>query len=916
MRSILRRAIGSCLRSIALLVVATPPLAAQIRFAESATHLLPQPEQRTADAVAADFDGDGDIDLVRSLVGARDQLLLKNDGTGVFSTAPHDSLPQFPTTAMFAAGDVDGDGDVDLVVGFDTSGSSQTQLYLNDGGGTFRVVTPTHMPRLPDAPTDLALCDVDGDRDLDLVVTNNGPKQQAPYPDRLLLNDGSGRFRERVGGIPINSDLSAAIACGDVEGDGDLDLVFANTYPGQNSTGREADRLYINLGNGWFIDSPAQFPAPTESTTDVAFGDVDRDGDLDLVTTSWGQGRLFLNNGAGTFRDASSSHLPATARDATQLILVDMDRDGALDIVYGRRWFEPGPFRQNQAFRNTGNGVFVDVTASHYPVHADATTVLLSADFSGDGWPDLFVGSYGPAPVDQLYLNDRSGRWVDRSRRPLDTNWHGAQALATVDIDGDGDLDLAAGDDGSTYLGAAGAPNRLYLNDGRGYFADVSATQLPPHSDITRALAFGDVDGDGDPDLVVGNTGQDRLYLNRGGVFSDATSAWLPPDNDTTGGLALADFDRDGDLDLLRGCGSDYYPTRVLEQTRLYLNLGTRFVDATATHLPVDNVATSRVAVGDVDRDGDLDVMLAILAGQNRLYSNQGNGTFTDATAVAMPVDQDDAWDVALGDVDGDGHLDATFAVSAASGGSGEPTLYLNAGNGTFLASSPTRLPFPGNYGVTAAHACAMVDLDDDGDLDIAYATRLAIARAGYNPRYYPGLLLENDGRGFFRDATESGLRAFHLPSYGLAVGDLDGDLDADLVFGGFGNRTVVLANLRRHLHAPLPARLAAPFALELHASGSSIAGYPLGVGAISLLGFDPPLPIPGLGTLGVDPSAAIWLDPLTLKNAEGRATLSFEMPALSSLVNATLHYQALVLHAPQPSTWRLTNAGLAIIHS
>ena len=218
-------------------------------------------------------------------------------------------------------------------------------------------------------------------------------------------------------------------------------------------------------------------------------------------------------------------------------------------------------------------------------------------------------------------------------------------AIALVDVDGDGDLDLICGNSGQ---------NRLYVNDGTGVFADMTATQMPAINDYTNALAVGDVDGDGDLDLVVGNAygwyagAQTRLYLNDGtGTFSDATATQMPVDNVQTRSVALGDVDGDGDLDLV--CGNSqfgYYGAG--SRTRLYLNDGSgTFTDATASADARSLRHDQRsVVFGDVDGDGDLDMVIGngffyqgywyspSWGEQNRLLINDGLGNFTDATAT------------------------------------------------------------------------------------------------------------------------------------------------------------------------------------------------------------------------------------------------------------------------------------------
>src|SRR5262245_1391071 len=224
------------------------------------------------------------------------------------------------------------------------------------------------------------------------------------------------------------------------------------------------------------------------------------------------------------------------------------------------------------------------------------------------------------------------------------------RAVAFGDVDGDGDLDA--------FLGNGGLPpegqNRLYRNGGTGEVRDVTSTNLPILLDRTWAIALGDVDGDGDLDAFLGNFSntQNRLYLNSGtGVFASASFPFV---TSFTAAIALGDVDGDGDLDAYMGIGG---------QDRLYLNGGTGiFTDATATNLPTLSDSTRAVALGDVDGDGDLDAFVgnnSLPGQQSRLHLNGGTGVFTDATATNLPalLAQTSAAD--LGVVDGDGDLDA-----------------------------------------------------------------------------------------------------------------------------------------------------------------------------------------------------------------------------------------------------------------
>ena len=214
-----------------------------------------------------DVDGDGDLDLLIGHIWGSDMLLI-NDGAGGFSVDTSfqqlvdTSLATTPSVWGVAMGDVDGDGDLDVLIGRELKAN---QLLINDGAGGFSVdasfpggVANTHA---------VAMGDVDGDGDLDLLIGNFA------CANELLINDGLGGFSVD-GSFPGGTAVTNAVAMGDVDGDGNLDLLIGNEY--------SVDELLLGDGLGGFsVDG--SFPGESVVTKAVAMGDVDGDGDLDLL---------------------------------------------------------------------------------------------------------------------------------------------------------------------------------------------------------------------------------------------------------------------------------------------------------------------------------------------------------------------------------------------------------------------------------------------------------------------------------------------------------------------------------------------------------------------------------------------------------------------------------------------------------
>jgi hypothetical protein len=277
--------------------------------------------------VAADFDGDGDLDLFLGVGASGPGIVLQNSGAATFTDAGIDALPaSAEVLSAVAVGDLDGDGSPDLVIGNSTPDTTALRVYFNTTSGGaihFAEANEGTVPAADWIVSAVALADVDGDRDLDLLVATPGASDGVGL--RLLRHDGDA-FHEVPGGLPGGAaGAVAAIAVGDVNGDGAVDLVL---------TGAGQDRLLINDGSGHFFDATAGgMPLDGSNGTSIALVDLDRDRDLDLVIGNAGaETRLYLNNGEGRFLDHTPL-LPIRLDETVWVGVLNVDGDGDNDIV-------------------------------------------------------------------------------------------------------------------------------------------------------------------------------------------------------------------------------------------------------------------------------------------------------------------------------------------------------------------------------------------------------------------------------------------------------------------------------------------------------------------------------------------------------------------------------------------------------
>ena len=412
----------------------------------------------------------------------------------------------------------------------------------------------------------------------------------------------------------------------DYDNDGDLDLYLVQGQMlGRGKNVKDAlfppkgalrDRLFRNdLTVGPDGQRRLRFTEVTAETginiatygMGVAAADIDNDGFVDIYRTGLTEGVMLRNNGNGTFSDVTAKTGTSNKGGwGVSAAFVDIDRDGWLDLYVGNYLV--------------------------YSLDGDIDCVALT------GQPDYCPpNSYRPQP-DKLYRNRGNGTFVDVSGAALESGAYGpALGVSTADFNNDGWLDI--------YVGNDGMANQLWMNQKNGTFKDMAflngaAVNGQGNAEASMGVDAGDFDNDGDEDLFVTNwlAQMNILYQNAGdGVFEDrkAASGLGAPSLAKTGfGTAWFDYDNDSWLDLITLNGSvstieaqaranDPFPLKMLNQ--LYRNLGNgRFEDVSAQGgEPFTLLDVSRgAAFGDIDNDGDVDVVVGTTSGPTRLFLN------------------------------------------------------------------------------------------------------------------------------------------------------------------------------------------------------------------------------------------------------------------------------------------------------
>ena len=739
--------------------------------------------------VAADVDGDNNLDIIYASFSTDNVVVLLNSGQGTFLIQVIYPIDRGSFPYWTAAADLNGDNKLDIIVA--NSGTSTIGVLLNTGNATFSTQR-TYSTGYYSEPTSVVAADIDGDNKLDILVTNSAADNVG-----VFFNTGNGTFTRQTTIFTGSTSHPYSVVAADVNNDNKLDIIVGNRYTSNMG-------IFLNTGNGRFSPQTTYTTGAYSSPSTVVAADVNGGNKLDIILAGALSGRVivFFDTGNGTFSTQNTYLLPGTY-GAISAVAADVNDDSKLDIVIsydtnvgvgvvlnrGNGTFSTQTIYSSDYHFESHAAIAADVNGDNKPdiilaqIHTDNVNVLLNtgngtfpnqtfcskttpssmysaivADINNDDKPVIIVANYGNDNVGVLHKTDH-GTFTIQMIYPTGcgSNPH---SVVAADVNDDNKLDIIVANYGTNNIG-------VLLNTGEGMFT--AQTKYSTGSDSAPAsVVAADVNGDNKLDIIVANSGTSNVgvFLSTGNGTFSTQRTYSTAYGSSSVSVTTADINGDNKPDII-------VANNGTNNVGVLLNTGNGNFTRQKTFSTGSNSKPVSVAAFDINDDNTLDIIVAN-SGANSIgvLLNTGNGTFTTQTTYSTGS-YSAPTSVAAADVNGDNKLD----IIVANNGTNNIGVLLNGGHGMLTTQSVFSIG--SDSGPLTAVAA---DVNGDNKLDII------VANSGTNS---VGILLNSVHGTFFVQTTYSAGFASSA-----VVADVDEDNEPDIIVTNHGSDTVsVLLN-------------------------------------------------------------------------------------------------------------------------
>jgi predicted nucleotidyltransferase len=757
-----------------------------------------------------DYDNDGDLDIL--LTGSKGYTpiskIYKNNGNNSFTEQKEISLINV-SNGSTAWGDYDNDGYLDILLTGYTGSSCISQIYKNNGNNTF--TEQTDISLIGVSGGSVAWGDYDNDGDLDILLTGNLDSSDTRI-SKIYKNNSNNTFTEQKGISLMGVDYSA-VAWGDYDNDGDLDILLT----GYSENYEPISKIYKNNGDNTFSEQKGiSLTGIVEGS--VAWGDYDNDGNLDILLTGHiGNGfisKIYRNYGHDTFTEQTGISL--TGVRWSSVAWGDYDNDGDLDILLTGSTSPTGSagIGITKIYKNNGNNNFT--IQSDISLTGVCRGSVAWGDYDNDGDLDILLsGTSTSGEISKIYRNEGSIQNTPPTAPEI-----------SIPIVNKNSVTLIWGKATDGQTPAKGLTYNLYIKR-----LSNDSFVMSPMSDVTTG--FRRIPKSGNINQVLTNTiqnldgGEYKWYIQAidnsfsGSIFSigqnfkvaplaptqlaaNATSlneinlTWIDNSNNETGYVVERSNGNNqmfSPIDTLNSNSTNYTDIIPTPKTTyfyrvkaMYDNISSEYSNESnaitslfteQTGISLTGISYSSVAWGDYDSDGDLDIIMSGYTDSNahisKIYKNNGNDSFTEQTDISLSGFGYNS--VSWGDYDNDGDLDILYPENYNS------KIYKNNGNNTFTEQTEISLPGVGY------NSSAWGDYDNDGDLDI-----LLTGSSGFGniSRIY-----KNNGNNTFTEQGEISLIGLADGSVAWADYDIDGDLD--ILLTGWVNNNFYISRIYKN---------------------------------------------------------------------------------------------------------------------